>query len=116
MTTAILIFIAATIVHTVIKYRDIASSIEFTKYGIKEKNWLFSNADGTFSPFKAWIGVGVVTALAVAVFIGFTYTDYSPAFASLVYIPSAGMSLLHTDKNNRIIAKYKARASSGGIL
>lgn len=105
------IFILGTLAHTYVKWLDIKSSREFTTLGIKEKNWLFKDKDGWFSEWRAWIGVGVVTAIVASAFFGFDADpeqSWQPWYSVFGYMISAGFSLAHYFRNKRLIKRRRA--------
>lgn len=88
---------------------DFLSSLEMTKYGIKEKNSLVRDSSGNFSPWKGMLFiVGPIAAVLIAFFVGDGVEGFDRTWAGLVLLPGAGLHLFAYFSNKRLIAKKKA--------
>lgn len=106
--------IAVTALHTWCKWLDIKWSTRMTGYGIRESNSWFRDDRGFFSPVKAWIAVGIITAVCVFWFflVGHYYglDSWWPLTSLIIYVISGPRSLFAARHNKRLIEQ------KGGVL
>lgn len=108
----LLIFILVSLAHLFVKYLDVRSSREFTKLGVKESNPLFRDGRGYFSEWRAWVGVAVIHALSILLFVWNDFwpnENWHPLYALGVFTLSTGGGLIAYYQNKKIIRDRRGR-------
>jgi hypothetical protein len=99
---------------------DFASSVEMTRYGIKESTSLVRDSSGNFSPLKALIFVIAPPVIVLLVFFLVSSDDvdgYDRLYAPLVLLPGAALHFWAFLKNKKAIkAKQDNPRVPGGAV
>lgn len=113
------ILIISLIVFAIACVLDVKSSIEMTKWGIKESVPLVRDKNGNFSLWRALIFVIGSPAIVLGMFFfgpeSEEATGYHRMYAGLFLIPGALLHLYAWNSNNRLIARKKAAKAKAAI-
>ena len=95
---------------------DFVSSMEMTRYGIKESTALVSK-NGMFSPWKAiaFIVAPIVLVL-IAFFAGNNVEGFDRVWAGVVLLPGAALHLWAYFHNKKLIKQRKEMSVPRGIV
>lgn len=89
---------------------DYLSSIEMTRYGIKETNWLAQKKNGNFDPVKGLIFVILpIVLVLIAFFVEWNDETYDRFWAGFFLLPGAALHYWAFRKNMK-----KIEAAKGG--
>ncbi len=87
---------------------DYLSSIEMTRYGIKERNWIVADKNGNFSPVKGLIFVILpIVLVLIAFFVEWNDDTYDRFWAGFFLMPGGVLHYWAYRQNKKKIAKAK---------